>query len=112
MPIEYPTKASPGLWIRAHLSEVGEDSVYDMWKGFVKFSKGFTSKNKTVSYDAFRIYINLAKAAGLLIPTRRAPSTMPVESAYKQFYRLDPRRTSSTRWQHLQYSVEEVPLHE
>jgi hypothetical protein len=109
MVIAYPTRASPGLWIKAHLDAVGEDSVYDMWHGFVKFSKGFTGKYKFVSYNKFRSYINMAKQAGLIVPTRRGPSTMLVEGAYKQFYKLVQAKLEASRWKHLNYEVREDP---
>lgn len=101
---EPPTGTSVGLWIRAHLAQVGEDYPYRMWKEYVAFAKGFM-RNKICNYNSFRKYIHAAVDGDLLERnrTRVENANTPFKSV-RHYYRLKRENITNERWKHIQYS--------
>lgn len=60
------------MWIRDHLTSVGEDYVYGMWKRFRKEKEGLGYR--AGSYQNFRRYIYMLQRLGLVQKTRTVKS--------------------------------------
>jgi len=100
--VEVPRRGLPafiistGVWIRDHLSEVGEDCVAAMYQAF-KMDK----KNKGVqcgSYQNFNQYIYWLRALKLIEVIRSEPSANPVLVGRRRYYGIVPGTENSSAW--------------
>jgi len=102
-PITGGGKSRPrkGVWIRAHLQEVGEDHIYSMWKRWRSFAIAarFQDANLDIgTYASFRTYMFLLKKKGLVIPTRRERARTTRLEFRRQYYTVNTRTLRDPRW--------------
>jgi len=90
-----------GLWLKAHLLDVGEDFVYDMWRRWAAFVRVAHEREAHIelgTYTALRTYVFLLKKYGLVIPTRRERAKSTSRDFFRQYYRVNPRLLKDPRW--------------
>ncbi len=84
-----------GLWIRDHLSEVGEDYIQHMSTAYRKELK--QSKKVVSSYHQFCKLIYVLKSIGLIEFVREEPANKRWLKPRK-YYRIKPGKEESVKW--------------
>lgn len=90
-----------GIWLKAHLLDVGEDFIYAMWHRWADFIRVAHEREAHIelgTYAALRTYVFLLKRYGLIIPTKRERAKSTSREFFRQYYRLNLRRLEDPRW--------------
>jgi len=90
-----------GVWIRGHLSDIGEDFIYGMWERWDLFTKAAALREAMIEsgdYGSFRTYIYLLKRYGLIIPTKRERAKTTSREFFRQYYRVNIGRLKDPHW--------------
>lgn len=88
-----------GVWVRDHLSEVGEDYVQRMSTAYRKELK--QSKKVVSSYHQFCKMIYVLESIGLIEPVREEKSSKDWLKPRK-YYRIKLGKEKSLKWQNPQ----------
>ncbi len=90
-----------GVWIKGHLSEVGENYVYAMWQEWRRFAitARFQQANLELgTYGSFRVYVYLLRKYGLVVPGKRERAKTTARQFQRQYYQLNRRKLTDPRW--------------
>ena len=88
-----------GMWIRDHLSKVGEDYIQRMSTAYRKELK--QSKKVVSSYHQFFKMIYVLESLGLIEFVREEESSKSW-LAPRKYYRIKPGKEKSVKWQNPQ----------
>jgi len=90
-----------GLWIRGHLSEVGRDYAYGMWKRYLEFvreAREMGAQMDEIDYRQFRIYLWFLKKLGLIRVVRRKRTRDQKKGAPRAFIELVKEKIDDPAW--------------